>query len=1564
MKNNLARKERHRTATGQTFNAFLAHLRSIAKSEYDKGKLFELAMRDYLRQSPEHNFVNVWMWDDWPDLNKYGFTKQDDGIDLVAEEKETGKIWAIQCKFYHEDNQINRKALDSFLASSRGEPFEQHLIVTTTYNWGKNAKDILQRPGKNCHVIDPAKLETVPFDWHSNGRVKRQETRKQPHVHQISATDKAKKHFATHERGKLIMACGTGKTYTSLQIVEKITAKRANILFLAPSISLVSQTLCEYAYECQDKQRYVIVCSDSKADHDSDGYTVADLPISPTTDATRIAEVLRAKSMARTVVFCTYQSLKRIKEAQEQGAPTFDLVICDEAHRTTGVEGTNYFTSINNANYVKAAKRLYMTATPRIYGEGAKNKANEARAILASMDNEKIYGKRFYRLGFASAIKQKLLSDYKVIILTISATYASEHLQEGLAGTGLVLDDAAKLVGCYKALRDQGEDKKGVKLGSAVGFVNSIPASKAITAGFANIVQQLDAQQNDGFTCETQHIDGNDNTIDRIKKLAWLKEDAGYTDNDEKICRILMNAKCLTEGIDVPSLDAILFLQPRKSQVEVVQAVGRVMRKKEGKDCGYVILPVVIPEGVDPVAALDDNKTYKVVWQVLNALRSHDKSLENTIQDLHLNENKPDKIKIIGVGAVCEQAQMSASDVNVSWQHNLADLSEKIYAKIVGKHGGRLYDEKWTKHIAKITGTVSTRIKGLLKTNPAIKQKFFQYLQGLQAIINNDIKAEDATQMLAEHLVTKPAFDSIFKDYKFSQHNPISKSMEAVLASLDAYGFRNELKGCDKLYASAADRIERIDNSAGRQEIIKEMYEGFIKGAFPKVAEKLGVAYTPVEIVDFILHSVEQLLQREFGKGLTDRGVHIIDPFVGTGTFIARLLQIKKLIKDRDLNYKFKNEIHANEILLLPYYIASINIEEAFYSRSRGDYQPFQGIALTDTFNLDEQIHSDDEPIFRANSQRIARQKSTDITVVVMNPPYSAGQKSENDANKNTVHPNLRKRVQESYMANSDVTNKRALLDSYIKAIRWASDRIGDSGGIIGFVHNASVIDERSTQGLRRCLVEEFDAIYSFNLRGNQRVKGELSRKEGGKIFGQNSRTPVAISFLVKSPHKTNKQATIHYHDIGDYLSREQKLQKISDYSSIASINWQAIRPDKHGDWLNLRDSDYEQLPILGDKKQDGGIFELYSCGVATCRDGWAYNYDHSMVAANMAEMIGVYNYEIDSLAGEQLTMQNIDQHIELNERKIKWTRGLKQSLIKSEEATFSSDKITLSSYRPFTKKHLYYCAMFNDMPYQTAKILPISANLWLCISGMGTEEFTLLMTNSLPNRHFIATAQCFPLFYLDKEGKQRSGISDAALHRWQQHYGDSRISKEDLFYYIYGLLHAEDYRQKYQHNLTKDLPRIPFAADFKLFADTGRELAKLHLNYENQPQLAGVKILYRDQETRLERIPPASLLVTKKMKIAKDQQSIKYNDDITVTGIPTEAWQYKVNGYAPVKWIVERYYRKIDKKTDLLDDPNNYSNDPRYILRLLISTITVAVETKRFVKKLNLKGALHKKGA
>ena len=1545
------------------FQEYLQHLRSVAKNEREKGHLFELAIRGFLRDSPEYDFEDVWLWADYPNLEQHGFSKQDSGIDLVAKEKDTGKLWAIQCKFYQQETPIDRKGIDSFLATSRGDMFSERLIVTTTYDWGKNANDILMRQGKDCRIIDLTTLNHAPYDWFKK-KLKKSHY-KTPFPHQIEAIAKAKKHFRYNDRGQLIMACGTGKTYTSLQILEKITGDQAYVLFLAPSISLITQTLREYAYQAKDRPRFIVVCSDRKADKDSDGYTVTDVPIAPTTDPQQLTDIMQAVSIRpypqRTIVLCTYQSLKQVAEAQALGAPEFDLAICDEAHRTTGIEGKakggNYFTLINDEDYVRCKKRLYMTATPRLYKPSAKTKAQEEGVELCSMDDQQVFGEEFYRLDFSEAIERKLLSDYKVIIFTINQKYACEKLQGGVGNTNLAIDDAAKLVGCYKALRDQGsKDGKGDMLKRAVGFVNSIKSSKDAKDGLADVVDCLDAQEHDGFTCETEHIDGTYNSIERNKLLVWLKEHAGQDERGEEICRILMNSKCLTEGVDVPSLDAILFLQPRKSQVDVVQAVGRVMRKAEGKKYGYVILPVVIPAGSNAAQELDNEQTYKVVWQVLNALRSHDNKFDTHINNLHLNENKSDRIKVVGIGNE-EEHQPTTGDVNNHLQHNIEDLNKRVYAKIVERCGDRLYEEKWHKRIKEITDTVSTRIDGLVKTNKAIEKKFNEYLYGLQASINKDVTTDDAKQVLAQHLVTKPAFDAIFKGYKFSEHNRVSQAMEKVLDSLDKYGFRNELEDCKVFYEKISKRLEGIDNSAGRQEVIKKLYGDFLAKAFPNMAQRLGIVYTPITWVDFILRSVEYLLQKEFNKGLTDKGVHIVDPFVGTGSFLVRLLEIDGLISDKDIKYKYQNEIHANDTLLLPYYLTTVNLESAFQARY-GSLLPFKNICLTDTFVSEQEALASNLDVnnpFWENFQNRRQQNTADINIIMMNPNQSAGQKSENDANKNISNPDLESKIRETYMSKTNAVMKGALLDPYIKAIRWSSDRLGNSGGIIAFITNNSIVSEHSMQGLRRCLVDEFTSIYVFNLRGNTRTKGETARREGGQIFGASSRTGAMIMLLVKNHKINNKQAKIHHHDIGDYLDRRQKETIGKSYQSIANINWQTITPDKHGDWLNQRDPDYEKLPILGDKKGGSGIFDLHSCGVKTNRDPWTYNHCNKALAQNITSMIGVYNSERKRLTDTDLDMKNIDQYINRDSTKISWTHNVKNHLIRDKTIKFDEGQIALSNYRPFTKRWLYYCPILNERRYQTHKIQQILPNRWLCVSGISTKEFTLLMIDGIPDLNFMpAGAQSFPLYYLDADNKQRDGISNEAQLKWQKHYQDENITKEAMFYHFYGILHAKDYQEKYQNNLVKGLPRIPFVDDFWHFAKIGRQLADLHVNYEQEQSTDGVKVLYRGTETKLEDIPTEALQVIKKMKIdKKDFKSIQYNNDIEIIDIPAQAWDHKINGYAPVKWVVERYYRKTDKKTQITDDPNKYSDDPLYILKLVLSTITVGVKTTELVGKL-----------
>ena len=1387
---------------GTDFKTFLNEIRKKAKTEREKGAIFERATRDFLKQSPEYSFENVWLWPNWPDLRKYGFSKKDLGIDLVAREQETGRFWAIQCKCFDESFQVNKQDIDSFFTHSGKNPFKVRLIVTTTANWGDNALEALKNQTKECKTLDLHDLEQADFEWDFQ-KVKRKQIRKHLRDHQKEAVQKSAEHFRTEKRGKLIMACGTGKTFTSLRISEKITPENGTVLFLAPSISLISQTLREYAWQRKHPQRYLAVCSDTKAGKDTDGYDINDLQISPTTDPKKITDRLKLKSKKRTVVFSTYQSLKKIKEAQKNhGAPQFDLVICDEAHRTTGVEAGemkngkskgNYFTRINDENYVKAKKRLYMTATPKIYSEKIKSKARKHEVEIHSMDDEAVFGKEIYRLDFSEAIEKKLLADYKVIILTIDEQYMSDNIQEILKDTQLNLDDASRLVGCYKALRDQGDVKQGVKLSRAVGFLNTIKASKDVKQEFQKVVKVLENHKNDGFTCETEHIDGTDSSIIRNKKLDWLKENTGQTEREEKICRILLNSKCLTEGIDVPSLDAVMFLHPRKSQVDVVQAVGRIMRKQEGKNYGYVVLPVVIPSGKSPEQALSDNETYRVVWQVLNALRSHDSKFDAEVNNLDLNENKTDKIKVVGIGFGSESEKKEFEEktdpqIRLNLQYSIEEIEEKIYAKIVEKCGNRIYEEKWAKEIEKACKTISTRIKSLLKTKPAIRKEFQNYYQGLKSSINEDIKEEQAVSMLSEHLITRPAFDKIFENYQFSENNPVSKTMKKVLDRLDDYGFRNELKDLEKIYQRISRRLEGINNSKGRQTVIKELYENFIRTAFPKTAEKLGVAYTPVEIVDFILRSANEILRDEFDKGLTDEGVHIIDPFVGTGTFINRLIQMNPVIEKEDLPRKFQKELHANDILLLPYYVASINIEEAYHSRMGGGYKQFPGITLTDTFNIYESKENNIIPLFKENDKRIKKQKNARIQVIIGNPPYSSCQRSENDANRNTVHPLLHKNIENTYIRASDAVYKRNLYDSYIKAVRWATDRIGDDGGIIGFVHNASLVNERSIAGLRKSLVNEFDSIYCFNLRGNQRTKGELSKKEGGKVFGGSSRTPVAITFLVKNPANKKDKAQIKYHDIGDYLSREEKLETVKNFRCVKGMKkkWKSITPDKYGDWINQRDESFYQFIPIGNKKSGNKntIFDLYSCGIVTSRDNWVYNFDKNQVKNNIKSMIHFYNQELERLKRKNLNIQNIDQLISRDKRKISWSNTLKRYFIRRQKGRFQKIHIRQSNYRLFTKSYLYFDNMFNDRVSQTQKIFPKNdiENKVICVSGIGSKSFSVIMANAIPDFQYLQNAQYFPLYRFDdrSDNSQQSlieesglsySITDSALNQFRNHY-------------------------------------------------------------------------------------------------------------------------------------------------------------------------------------------------
>ncbi|MBN8500297.1 MAG: DEAD/DEAH box helicase [Sphingomonadales bacterium] len=1617
--------------------------RNAARTEREKGTYFEELIRVYLRHEPTYRdlYSDVWTWADW--AKQQGIDARDTGIDLVAKTQGTDEFHAIQCKLYAEAHQLSKKDIDSFFTASGKKPFTHRLIVATTDHWGEHAEDALRDQQTPVSRIDLHDLENSVIDW-SKYQPKAEVTlkpRKTLRPHQENALKAVTAGLQAAERGKLIMACGTGKTFTSLKIAEAMAGKGGRVLFLVPSLSLLSQTLTEWTQESETPLHNFAVCSDAEvgkkrrkgSDDDAVQTQLHELRYPATTKADRLAAEVAKRHDAghMSVVYSTYHSIEVIADAQAQhGLPPFDLIVCDEAHRTTGAkfedESESAFIRVHDGNVIRAAKRLYMTATPRIYGDAAKAVAERDNVALYSMDNEDWYGKQLFVITFSEAVKRGLLVDYKVIVLAVEESHINRRLQKLLADENnqLRVDDAAKIVGCWKALAKLGMTEDGgdtpEPMQRAVAFCQVIEpgtggkahkvSSKEIAGMFQAVVeayqQAEDIEDGARLVCEAAHVDGGMSASEKEAKLDWLK-----APTPPDTCRILSNVRCLSEGVDVPALDAVLFLTPRNSQVDVVQSVGRVMRNAPGKQRGYVVLPVVIPAGVEPHVALNDNKTYAVVWQVLQALRSHDDRFDAMVNKLELVGPDRSRMEVIAIADTVQrksaalkvskadkakggrtigepEAKYGPAPDQIAMTFEVGEIERALYARVVEKCGNRRHWEQWADDIAKIANTHIDRIKALIEdpAQVAARKAFDEFAAELRDDLNDKVTDAEIVEMLAQHLITKPVFEALFADYSFASHNPMSLAMQNVLDVLEAQNLDKEASTLQQFYDSVKLRAEGIDNAAGKQKIVVELYDKFFRNAFPKMTERLGIVYTPVEVVDFILRSVNHILQTEFGETLGSKGVHILDPFTGTGTFITRLMQIG-LITPEQLKHKYKHEIHANEIVLLAYYIAAINIEATYHDIVGGDYVPFEGICLTDTFQMYEKEDLVDA-LLVDNSTRRKRQKQLDIRVIVGNPPYSAGQDSANDNNANVDYPELDRRIEETYAARSEMTSVRNLYDSYIRSIRWASDRIGNAG-VIGLVTNAGFLDAASQDGMRKCLAEEFSALYIFHLRGNQRTSGEVSRKEGGKVFGSGSRAPIAISLLVKNP-KAVEIGKINFHDIGDYLSREDKLKSVSDFGSVAGIrDWRIVKPDEHGDWLKQRDSGFGNFIVLGDKKGDAKkIFDNFSLGIASGRDAWVYNASSEKLDENMSNMIGFYNSEVARFNAKYAGLDGkkrqecVDGFIDADAKKISWTRALKQDLGRGRIYKFDSSCLIVSIYRPFTRQWLYFNRRFNEMVYQVPRIFSDrrAENRVIWAVGIGaTIDFACFISDALPDLQGPAKIQCFPLYlYDDVEQKaddglfsdqisdgprRRDAITDAGLAHFQSAYPGETISKEDLFYYVYGLLHSPDYRERYADNLSKELPRIPrvrSAADFWSFSKAGRALADLHLNYETvdkYPLTIEAKGPLADTDYRVEKMKFGKKKDPETGKNVDDRSVVIYNAKITMRGIPDAAWGYVVNGKAALDWVMERQAVRVDKASGIVNDANDWAietmGNPAYPLELFQRVITVSLETQKIVAAL-----------
>ncbi len=1571
--------------TTTTIHDILDQLRDSAWDERDKGDRFERLIVSYLRTDPLYvnKFDEVWRWSDWPQRRR----QPDTGIDLVARDRGTGELCAIQCKFYDPSHILQKPDIDSFFTASGKEGFTSRMIVSTTDRWSTNAEAALEGQQVPVSRIRVQDLDDSGIDWAQFDLAKPETmVRRAPkslRPHQGVAVQKVTDGLAAADRGRLIMACGTGKTFTSLRIAEHLVPPRGSVLFLVPSISLLSQTLKEWSVDADVPLRTFAVCSDVRVGKRSKSEDIGpyDLAFPATTDAAKLRTQMDAagEGEAITVVFSTYQSIQVISDAQRLGVGPFDLVVCDEAHRTTGVtladDEDSAFARVHDEEFLQARKRLYMTATPRIYELAAKSQAQEADAVLRSMDDEGLYGPELHRLGFGEAVGAGLLSDYKVLVLAVDESYVSQVFQAQLADRNneLRLDDAAKIVGCWNGLSKRGMGPEAFSFDTqpmrrAVAFSRTIKDSLRITAMFNEIVDGYAgaAGSDSPLDCEVEHVDGTFNALQRNERLDWLKEPT-----EGNVCRILSNARCLSEGVDIPALDAVMFLNPRNSVVDVVQSVGRVMRRAPGKEYGYVILPIGVPADRTPEDALKDNQKYKVVWQVLQALRAHDERFNAMINKIDLNRVSDDQLQVIGVpGNEPGAGENEAAVQGVLSFPQIAEWRDAIYAKIVQRVGDRRYWETWASDVTGVAERHTTRIRALLAGGDSeLAEVFAGFLDGLRRNLNDAISKDQAIEMLSQHSVTKPVFEALFDDYSFAAHNPVSIVMQEVLEVLDRANLQQESESLEPFYESVRRRAEGIDNAESKQRIVVELYERFFKLAFPRAAESLGIVYTPVPIVDFMIRSVEFALRHELGASISDQGVQILDPFTGTGTFIVRLLQ-SGFIDLSELRAKYLGELHANEIVLLAYYIAAINIEAAYHGIAGTSYEPFEGVVLTDTFQSSEAGDTMDEIYFPENNERLVRQKDADITVILANPPYSVGQGSENDDNKNLSYPTLDGAIRNTYAAKSSAGLKRNLYDSYVRAFRWATDRVGERG-IVCFVTNGSFIDTGSFDGFRKSLAAEFTNIYCVNLRGNQRAADW--RQEGGKVFGQGSQAAVAITLLVKNPDAVSS-GVIHYYDIGDYLTTDEKFSALETFGSTDRIPWQILEPDTYGDWINRRDETFASFAPLGDKKNASirPVFSAYSLGVVTNRDAWAYNFFRPALLANMGKMIEVYNGQVDhfdSWLKERSVTRNaeaVEAFIDRDPTRISWTHNLKEDLRKRKRADLRSEGPVPSMYRPFCKQWLYFDRQLNERVYQIPKLFPTTEhpNVVISATGVGASRpFSALVTNTLPNLDLIEKGQCFPLYYYEEvidprllEGEQavggyvrRDAITDATLSDYQERY-DYNVSKEAIFYYVYGLLSSPEYGRRYGSDLKKMMPRLPMAPDFWAFSNAGRDLAGWHLGYES------VEPWQLDGLPKQERAPEPGRI--DKMRFAgsgksQDKQTIVCNAHVTLKGIPEEAYDYKVNGKSAIEWLMERYERKIDKNTGILNDPNQWSDDPSYVVNLVARMVRVSIETIEIVRRL-----------
>ena len=1610
------------------FERLLQAIDRVAGDERSRGSRFENLIRDFLTRDPlwADQFTAVQSFAQWAehcggDPQVAALTsalgRRDTGIDLVGTNAADGRYTAIQCKYYAPDAGIAKAGIDSFIsASNHPELFTQRLLITTSTRFTAQARHELRAKQPPVMLLTRHDLAGAGLDWaqYLQGRVRRT-SRRQLRDYQQAAVEAVCSGLREQERGQLIMACGSGKTFTALRIAEELAQGRGPVLFAVPSLSLLSQSLSDWKRQAARPLTALAVCSDQATgrvgmDDAADITRPDELPYPATTEAAALGAQYRRLQRRRRdgeglcVIFATYHSLGVVSAAQqEHGLDEFALIICDEAHRTTGYRGSTrerepMFVRVHDGQFIRAERRLYMTATPRIYGEAPRKQEAEGRiAQLYSMDDEQLYGPVLYTFTFNEAVLKGCLVDYQVIVLAMSRESLGADferaVEEAAAQGGLSVSHAAKVIGCYRALAKQGLEKEislhddSAPMHRAVAFAQTInPSARAASVSSRQFAREFPAlvarfrgaelsrcatpqqrhevEQRYTLSCSCEHIDGGMDALEKERRLSWLR---GEVEAGE--CRLLFNVRCLSEGVDVPALDAVIFLAPRRSAIDVIQAVGRVMRTAPGKRRGYVILPIVIPEGLDAADTLSDNRDFATIVQVLGALKSLDANFGAKI-DGQLQQINPEYFTILaynhelptgrgtgeGAGSGGEGGGGEGLQSSFAYRSHVAE--EQIAALLVRKLGNRREWGEWAADAGSLCRAQAARIGQLLQSSPQAAARFGEFAAALRHTLHAGLSDGELIEMLAQHLVIRPVVAELFREYPFAERNPLSQALSAMLEALQEAGLPPADRALSGFAEALRYRMRGIRTAAQRQSVILELFDKFFAQAFPQLRERLGIVYTPVELVDFILRSADELLRREFATALGDAGVHICDPFAGTGTFLTRLLQSGLIPRER-LRDKYLHELHAAEIVPLAYYIACMNLESAYHELScESEYEPNAALIFTDSFASPP---AEATELFSSglveNDTRRRRLMQAPLRVIISNPPYSVGQKSANDDNQNAAYPDLDARIAETYARDSAATNKNSLYDSYIRALRLASDRL--QRGVIGFVTNASWLDGQSAAGLRQCLSAEFAAIYVYNLRGNARTSGEQRRRERDNVFGEGSRAPIALTLLVKNPEHEGP-ARIHYYAVGDYLSREDKLSQLRAHASLSHVPWQVLQPDHHGDWLNLRDPGFDKFLALGDKRGGGAaLFGGYSRGLETSRDAWCYNSERAALARHMDRCIACYNAEVKACAADP------GHELDLDKRHISWTDPLKAKARKDlQAAAFDAAHMVRALYRPFYPQHVYFDKFWNHRPGMFSVLFGEHCehdNLCLCVNAdyasFEDSGFIALMCDRIPDLHFYGTCQCFPRYLYAPDpvqdtllpgGGRREVLTEAGVEHFQEAYrhGAEHIDAEAVFYYVYGLLHSTDYLQRYAASLHKQLPRIPRVAtlgQFQAFARAGRQLAALHTSWEQVAPYDGCELItHGTPDYRVDKL---------RYGLGGDKSTLIYNHTLTIRGIPPQAQEYVVNRKSALDWVVERCGVRTDRDSGIINDFNAWireSGDEQWLLNHILRVITISLETMR----------------